>query len=103
MEELLEVSARLAIDPRIIVQQIVGQPCLFRKALRRQIVGIALRRNCLDRDEPFFYEVLDVGVDEPEGDAETAAEVPLGEGIVIGKLVQDLERTVRLGSERGWF
>jgi hypothetical protein len=85
------------------MQEIVGEPGLFRKAFRRQIVRISLGRNCFNRDVSFFYEVLDIGVDETESDAETVAQIPLGERIVFGKFVQYLERTVWFSAGRGWF
>ena len=76
------------------MEEIVGKPRLFREPLGGQVIGIALRRYLFYRDKSFFNEVPDVGVDKAECDAEMAAQIPLGKGVVVGQFIKDLERSV---------
>jgi hypothetical protein len=90
MKDLLEVAPRLAVDPCVILQQVVGKARFFRETFRGKIVGVPFRGYRPNGDIPFFNEVFDVGVHETQCYAETAAQVPLGKGVIIGKFVKDL-------------
>ena len=84
------------------MEQVVRETGLFRKTLGGEIIRVALRGDCLDRYIAFCYKVLDVGVHEAEGDAEAAAQVALRKGVIVGKLVEDLQRLEMVGPGRGW-
>src|SRR5262245_22439911 len=69
LEQLGTVGLRLTEEAERIGQIVDGQPRLFRKALRREVVGISARRRSAYLDQAFFDAALQVGVDKAERDA----------------------------------
>ena len=79
----------------------VGEAGLLGKTFGGQVIGVALRRYGFDGDEALGCKILDIGVHEPEGDAEARAQVSLGEGTVVGEFIENLKGTELLCTGRG--
>ncbi len=72
-----------------------GQPRLFGKTLRREIVGIAPRRRTADLDQPLLDAALKVGVDQTERDAEFGGKQPLRLRAILLHRVEQSEHDPR--------
>src|SRR5208282_3180273 len=78
------------------MQKIVGKAGLFGKTLWGKVVCISSAGDSLDCDKAFCHKVSDIGVHKPQCNAEAAAEVPLCQGVIGGKLGEYLQRTALL-------
>ncbi len=73
------LGAGLAEERQRMRQVRRGQPRLFGKALGREVISAAPRRNLADLDQPLEDAAFEVGVGQPQCDVELAGHRPLGD------------------------
>ena len=73
------------------------QPALFAKALRRQVLGVAIERDLAHFDQALAHTAAQIGVGETQGDAEIAGELALGDAAVALDRGQQTEHDLGIG------
>ena len=91
LEQLVALHPRLAKEGEQIHQIGRGQPRLFGHAARRQIIGVAPGRHLPDLDETLAEASIEIGVDQPERDAELARDRALRHGRIALDRIQHAE------------
>ena len=76
-----------------VTEVLIGEAALLGDTGGSQQVGITIAGEVLDPDKAFGNKVLQVGVDQADGDAEATGELPLGQRLFTGDFGEKLERT----------
>ncbi len=73
---------------------LVGEAAFFGKSFGSEEIGVAVLGEVVDADKPLGNEVLQVGVDQAEGNAQTLGELALREFLVARDLREKEERAI---------
>ena len=70
---------------------LVGEAAFFGQSLGREKIGVTVAGEVFDTYKPFGNQVFEIGVDQTDGDAETAGKLPLGKRLLSADLGQKLK------------